>query len=355
VFERFTQPARRVLILAQEEARLLGHSFIGTEHLLLGLIASENEITSEVLIEMGVTLPKVRELVEETIPPPGGSSTGSPPFTPRAKKVMELSLREALHLGHQHIGTEHILLGLLREGEGVATQVLVRIGIDLTQVRHTVTEKLGVATSESIGDVEFNALPGDDEVNRGTLVACSFCGLTPPASGRLVSGNNAFICEKCIGRWSQRLGRRSRTVQVPPVTWRPPEPSQAVAPGEPPADPEAARTEIEIIFTDHSALSDDGREAIRVERGADLGWAVAAVRANRTSYLDADITFVVDEIVFTDPEHAAVWFSIEINGHWVLNRHRGDAVVIDGTWKMARRTFCDLVGMGGISVPPEHE
>jgi hypothetical protein len=354
VFERFTESARHVLVLAQEEARLLDHSFIGTEHLLLAILHQDGE-TAHVLTDMGVSLSTVRELVAETIPPPGGSGTGSPPFTPRAKKVLELALREVQQLGGGNIGTEHILLGVIQEGQGVAFQILVNLHIDLAQVRQTVIQKLTVFTSEtSAGNPEFVALPGDDTVNRGKLVTCSFCGLYPPASGQMVSGRNAFICENCVRMWSTRLGR-STTLRVPPITFRPPMPSQSVTPGEPPADPEVARSEIEVVFTDHSALSDDGREAIRVEKGADLGWAVAAVRANRTSYLDADIAFVVDEIVFTNPEHAAVWFSIQINGHWVLNRHRGDAVVIDGSWKMARTTFCDLVGMGGISVPPEPE
>jgi ATP-dependent Clp protease ATP-binding subunit ClpC len=142
VFERFTDRARRVLVLAQEEARLLNHSFIGTEHILLGLIHEGEGVAAKALEQLGVSLEAVREKVEETIGLSGSSPTGSPPFTPRAKKVLELSLREALQLGHNYIGTEHMLLGLVREGEGVAAQVLISLGADLAKVRQQVIQLL---------------------------------------------------------------------------------------------------------------------------------------------------------------------------------------------------------------------
>src|SRR6201993_2050229 len=142
MFERFTDRARRVLVLAQEEARLLNHNFIGTEHILLGLIHEGEGVAAKALEQLGISLEAVREKVEETIGPAGSSTTGSPPFTPRAKKVLELSLREALQLGHNYIGTEHMLLGLVREGEGVAVQVLVSLGADLSRVRQQVIQLL---------------------------------------------------------------------------------------------------------------------------------------------------------------------------------------------------------------------
>ncbi|HET9072610.1 MAG TPA: ATP-dependent Clp protease ATP-binding subunit [Acidimicrobiales bacterium] len=142
MFERFTDRARRVLVLAQEEARLLNHNFIGTEHILLGLIHEGEGVAAKALESLGISLEAVREKVEETIGPAGSATTGSPPFTPRAKKVLELSLREALQLGHNYIGTEHMLLGLVREGEGVAAQVLVSLGADLSRVRQQVIQLL---------------------------------------------------------------------------------------------------------------------------------------------------------------------------------------------------------------------
>jgi ATP-dependent Clp protease ATP-binding subunit ClpC len=128
VFERFTNRARRVL--AQEEARLLNHAFIGTEHILLGLIAEGDGLAAQALDALEISLEAVRVKVEQTIGMAGTPPSGSPPFTPRAKKVLELSLREAMQLGHGYIGTEHLLLGLVREGQGVAAIVLVSLGAD---------------------------------------------------------------------------------------------------------------------------------------------------------------------------------------------------------------------------------
>jgi hypothetical protein len=170
MFERFTDRARRVLVLAQEEARLLNHNFIGTEHILLGLVHEGDGIAAQALGQLDVGLVAVREKVEETIGPAGTSVSGSPPFTPRAKKVLELALREALQLGHNYIGTEHILLGLVREGEGVAAQVLVGMGADLPRVRQAVMALLdgrpGLRAPE-----EGRVAPGD-----AARLRCSRCG-----------------------------------------------------------------------------------------------------------------------------------------------------------------------------------
>jgi ATP-dependent Clp protease ATP-binding subunit ClpC len=142
LFERFTDRARRVVVLAQEEARLLNHNYIGTEHILLGLIHEGEGVAAKALESLGISLEAVRSQVEEIIGQGGASPSGHIPFTPRAKKVLELSLREALQLGHNYIGTEHILLGLIREGEGVAAQVLVKLGADLSRVRQQVIQLL---------------------------------------------------------------------------------------------------------------------------------------------------------------------------------------------------------------------
>ncbi len=142
MFERFTDRARRVVVLAQEEAKQLNHNYIGTEHILLGLIREGDGIAAKALAELSISIDNVREQVQEIIGQGQTAPTGHIPFTPRAKKVLELSLREALQLGHNYIGTEHILLGLIREGEGVAAQVLVKLGADLTRVRQTVIQLL---------------------------------------------------------------------------------------------------------------------------------------------------------------------------------------------------------------------
>jgi ATP-dependent Clp protease ATP-binding subunit ClpC len=142
MFERFTDRARRVVVLAQEEARMLNHNYIGTEHILLGLIHEGEGVAAKALESLGISLDAVRQQVEEIIGQGQQAPSGHIPFTPRAKKVLELSLREALQLGHNYIGTEHILLGLIREGDGVAAQVLVKLGADLNRVRQQVIQLL---------------------------------------------------------------------------------------------------------------------------------------------------------------------------------------------------------------------
>jgi ATP-dependent Clp protease ATP-binding subunit ClpC len=142
MFERFTDRARRVVVLAQEEARMLNHNYIGTEHLLLGLIHEGEGVAAKALESLGISLEAVRQQVEEIIGQGQEAPSGHIPFTPRAKKVLELSLRESRQLGHDYIGTEHILLGLIREGEGVAAQVLVKLGADLNRVRQQVIRLL---------------------------------------------------------------------------------------------------------------------------------------------------------------------------------------------------------------------
>jgi ATP-dependent Clp protease ATP-binding subunit ClpC len=142
MFERFTDRARNVVVLAQEEARLLKHNYIGTEHILLGLARESDGLAAKALEALGIGLEAVREQVVEITGRGQKSPSGHIPFTPRAKKVLELSLREALQFGHNYIGTEHILLGLIREGDGVAAQVLVRLGGDLSAIRQQVIRLL---------------------------------------------------------------------------------------------------------------------------------------------------------------------------------------------------------------------
>jgi ATP-dependent Clp protease ATP-binding subunit ClpA len=158
VFERFTDRARRVLVLAQEESRLLGHSFIGTEHLLLGLISNGKGSAFEALHRHGLTLDSARQEVEDLVGSNDSTPTGSPPFTPRAKKALELALRESLQLGHKEIRTGHLLLGLLREGEGVGVQVLSDLGVDPVELRRTVLE-LGCDEGVRVGDAPIQVQP----------------------------------------------------------------------------------------------------------------------------------------------------------------------------------------------------
>ncbi len=142
MFERFTDQARRVVVVAQEESRKLGHNYIGTEHILLGILGSGKSVAVSALESLGISQEAARQQVEEITGRSTHQVAGHIPFTPRAKKVLELSLREAIQLGHNYIGTEHILLGLIREGEGVAARVLTQLGADLNRVRQQVVQLL---------------------------------------------------------------------------------------------------------------------------------------------------------------------------------------------------------------------
>src|SRR6476646_821307 len=211
MFERFTDRARRVLVLAQEEARLLNHNFIGTEHILLGLIHEGEGVAAKALESLGISLEAVREKVEETIGPAGSSSTGSPPFTPRAKKVLELSLREALQLGHNYIGTEHMLLGLVREGEGVAAQVLISLGADLSRVRQQVMQLL----SGHLGakDAPAGSGPASQETPSGSPVLDQF-GRNLTQQAREKKLDPVIGREREIERVMQVLSRRTKNNPV---------------------------------------------------------------------------------------------------------------------------------------------
>ena len=160
MFERFTDQARRVVVQAQEEASTLGHDYIGTEHILLGLLGERDGLAAQALGSLEISLDATREQVVEVAGKGTGQRSGHIPFTPRTKKVLELSLREAQRLGDDHIGTEHILLGLTREGEGVGAQVLVRLGANLDRVQAQVLATVRTAPAEGLRRVSVGSMPG---------------------------------------------------------------------------------------------------------------------------------------------------------------------------------------------------
>src|SRR5271154_7538917 len=175
MFERFTDRARRVVVLAQEEARMLHQGHIGTEHILLGLIREGEGVAAKALESLGISLEAVRQHVGEIIGQDQQEPSGHIPFTPRAKNVLELSLREALQLGHNYIGTEHILLGLIREGEGVAAQVLVKLGAELTRVRQQVIQLLsGYQGKEAAAEAGTGGRGGESGSPSTSLVLDQF-------------------------------------------------------------------------------------------------------------------------------------------------------------------------------------
>jgi ATP-dependent Clp protease ATP-binding subunit ClpC len=202
MFERFTDRARRVVVLAQEEARMLNHNYIGTEHILLGLIHEGEGVAAKALESLGISFEAVRQQVEEIIGQGQSPPTGHIPFTPRGKKVLELSLREALQLGHNYIGTEHILLGLIHEGEGVAAQVLQKLGADINRVRQQVNQLLSGYTGgkeTASGEAAPQGSMVLDQFGRN-LTRLAREGKLDPVIGR----------EKEIERVMQVLSRRTK-------------------------------------------------------------------------------------------------------------------------------------------------
>ena len=204
MFERFTDRARRVVVLAQEEARALNHNYIGTEHILLGLIQEGEGVAAKALESMGISLDAVRTEVKDIIGTGGHPPSGYIPFTPRAKKVLELALREALQLGHKYIGTEHILLGLIREGEGVAAQVLVKLGADLSRVRQQVIQLL-------------SGYEGNDEDNGGGEPATAGVGSSADGSpSRPGQKSNSLV----LDQFGRNLTQAAKDGKLDPVVGR---------------------------------------------------------------------------------------------------------------------------------------
>jgi len=209
MFERFTDRARRVVVLAQEEARMLNHNYIGTEHILLGLIHEGEGVAAKALESLSISLEAVRSQVEEIIGQGQQAPSGHIPFTPRAKKVLELSLREALQLGHNYIGTEHILLGLIREGEGVAAQVLVKLGADLNRVRQQVIQLLsGYQGKEPV------AASGPAEGTPSSSLVLDQFGRNLTQAAREQKLDPVIGREKEIERVMQVLSRRTKNNPV---------------------------------------------------------------------------------------------------------------------------------------------
>ena len=232
MFERFTEKAIKVIMLAQEEARRLGHNFVGTEQILLGLIGEGTGVAAKVLKSMGVNLKDARIEVEKIIGRGSGFVAVEIPFTPRAKRVLELSLEEARQLGHNYIGTEHLLLGLIREGEGVAARVLENLGVDLTKVRTQVIRMLGETETTPVGvggGSRSNKTPTLDEFGSNLTVMAVESKLDPVVGrqkeierviqilGRRTKNNPVLICEPGVGKTAiaEGLAQRIANKDVP--------------------------------------------------------------------------------------------------------------------------------------------
>jgi hypothetical protein len=346
VFERFSDEARRVVVLAQEEARLLDHNYIGTEHILLGLMQGDG-VASTALARLDVTQNAVRVEVEAIVGRGDRHPSGHIPFTPRAKKVLEFSLREALQLGHNYIGTEHILLGLLREGEGVAAQVLAKLGVGLERARSLVVQMLSPAGLGEVGVVQGIVQGGlalrRPPVAGGARDECIFCGRDAYEVERVVTNDvGQLLCKDCAWLAVQTMERATgpsapvRPLRLPPRVF-----------GDAPSDDAAG--EITALFerwggdTPLDVVAD-------IEGGNGLLAVQEELQARYGGGRGPQVTFAVVRIRFVAPNEAAVRFTLSALPGQSFD---GRVVRIGDRWRIGRETYCMTAALGGVACPPE--
>ena len=345
VFERFTDRARRVVVLAQEEARILNHNYIGTEHILLGLVHEGEGVAAMALESLEISLPDARAQVEEVIGHGGMAPSGHIPFTPRAKKVLELSLRESRQLGHNYIGTEHILLGLIREGEGVAAQVLINLGADLSRVRQRVIQLVSDAgdVAQEIDEPLIGFRAGQPIPMRrpvaATAPSCSFCYRDLWEVDHYVAGPGGYICDVCIAAAHNALDQAAedqRVLTLPPRVF-----------GTPPDDDaQALEAIIEAI---QAVFGGDLTEqaAVYIEDGVQL---VPILLSARKSHNVRVSDLLIHRVRFSTPLTASVRFDVMLdNGaRFMID---GTMIRVDERWLVTRTTIADALRPAGISLP----
>jgi hypothetical protein len=351
MFERFSEDARRVVVRAQEEARLLDHNYIGTEHLLLSLLRDPDGPGGRVLAAAGVTYDAATRDVLEIIGRGGEPPSGQIPFTPRAKRVLELSLREALHADDDEIGSEHIVLGILREGSGVAAQVLANLGVDLPKLRAATTALMGARVPEPERAVAHGAsLP-----QRAVLAAgagfrppearCSLCGRREERVGRFLVAGGTLVCDECVRDAAaqldsladdapKRIRFHRRDVGIP--------------------DERAAHAAVERAFEAifGSMRLPLGEASWAVEGGAALEPQLRAMQeaAEYAPVVVNDIT--VERVRFLDDAEADVSLGFWMSGSPSPTVLPARAVLQDGTWKVSRSTIEQYAAQARALRPP---
>ncbi len=346
MFERFTDRARRVVVLAQEEARLLDHNYIGTEHILLGLIHEGDGVAARVLESLDISLADVRCQVEEVVGRGIKTPAGHIPFTSQAKKVLELSLREALQLNHNYIGTEHILLGLIREGDGVAAQVLVKLGADLSRTRQRVVQVVsdhaaGTAEAEAPRPAVMQARSRFGQTSAArSIPTCSFCGRDLWDIDHYVAGPGAYICDVCITTAHDALNNSADEQQVlrlPPRVF-------GTLPDDDPGALDA------IINAVHAVFGGDLTEqaAVHVEDGEQLVPIMLATRQGNNVRVSE---VIIHRVRFSSRSSAIIGFEVILDGSrrfsFLGTMNRGE-----DRWLVTRTTVADVLKSAGVALPP---
>jgi Clp amino terminal domain, pathogenicity island component len=359
MFERFTDAARRVVVSAQEEARLLHHDAIGTEHLFLALLHDGGGIASRALFSVGITVADAHAAVEEVVGIGAEVPSGHIPFTPRAKKVLELSLRECITLGHLEIGSEHILLGVLREGEGVGAQLIVQLGAPLADVRARVLQLLDDPATEPTAarlraDVrrqQMWATSSRSGPSRGALPSlvprCSLCGRRGERVTRMLVARNVLVCEDCARDAVRQFdaivasGADARSFPFGRRDLGPPDTAEAVRAIE--------RCFGAIFGPFHAPIADsfwavEGGVAVEpLLRLMERAGPHAPVVVN-------DVT--VEHVRFVDVDEAEVSLGIWIAGNTAPMVQPARAVLVDGTWKVSRSTVSHYARLAQQFAPP---
>lgn len=353
MFERFTDSARRTVVLAQEESRLLSHDYIGTEHVLLGLVVQDEGAASGVLRAAGVTPDAARAAVLKLTGQGRRTPSGHIPFTPQAKKVLEQSLRHAIELDHDHIGTEHLLLGLLDETDGVSARALRDLDCDPVVLRE---QALSTAASgpEPVPNLPTHRGPLEAAVFARSAVAsgvggasrgavCSFCGRDLWEVEHHVASARARICADCVEA-SRRAIEHARSKGQPITDPLRLEPRVF---GPVPPDDDAVDEVTEAYGVVFGTTSDDDTRAEALEDGSMIGPLLHEARARFPQATDG---VVVEALRFVEPDRAEVRFSVLLGAAGFP--FEGEAVRRGGRWRVSRRTFCQLLAMAGVHCPP---
>lgn len=341
MFERFTDQARRCVVLAQEEALLLNHPYIGSEHALLGVLAEAQGIGAFTLRSLDVSIDTARAKVVALVGRGERAPSGHIPFTPQAKRALEGALREAMHTGDHEIGTEHLLLGLIREGDSTAARVLTELGVDLDGVRQRVTElrsrrgPRGLHVSTPGEHHTTSAVPFEPP-QRG----CSFCGRDLWEVEHYVVGASAVICDLCTALAGEIIA------DAPPDTRSLRLPARVF--GEPPDD--KAVTEI-VGVVDLVLFSGPAGDAQRA-RALEDGDRLAPLHPQaREQYGNVELEQRLDRIRFVSPDVAEVRVAIGLVGGPGMT-FEGRVTRGDGSWKVSRDLFCAVLRPSGVSCPP---
>jgi hypothetical protein len=340
MFERFSDDARRVVVLAQEEARLLNHNYIGTEHLLLALLSRDADgIATQGLLSAGITYERARAEVVEIIGHGGSAPSGHIPFTTRAKQVLELSLREALERGDDEIRSEHLLLGMIREGSGVGVQALVKLGVDLSHLRHRVLGLRGVRGPEPKRAVARGAMsahavlrgapgPGRDR----PVPRCSFCGRSEDKLTHVVVAGGVLLCDQCVHDAAEQLDALPDDAPAR-VRFR----RRDVGLGDEDAAVHAIEQAFEAVIGPQRLPPAESLWA--VEGGAEAESLLQQLHedSQHVPVVVNDVT--VERVRFLDQSEAEVTLGIWLAGNPQPVMQPAHAVLQDGTWKVSRATI----------------